>query len=87
MSGVEFLETAPKFRKRTKTPRCVFTSSVKRVIRKFHVLVVQMTAKKCAKKCNARAEFRVQSIDPTGGHVVQHVISKRLYSFSNSEAC
>ena len=35
--GVEFLETAPKFRKWKKNCRCVFTSSIKRPIRKFHV--------------------------------------------------
>lgn len=39
--GVDFLETALKLRKRKKNSRCVFTSSMKRVISKFHVLVVQ----------------------------------------------
>ena len=39
--GVKFLETTPKFRKRKNNSLCVFTSSIKRAIRKFHILVVQ----------------------------------------------
>ena len=38
-SGVEFLKTVSKFRKRSR--RLVFTSSTKREIRHFHVAVVQ----------------------------------------------
>ena len=38
-SGVEFLKTVSKFRKRSR--RLVFTSSTKREIRHFHVVVVQ----------------------------------------------
>ena len=32
------------------------TSSTKRRIVRFHVVVVQWTSKKCTKKCDARAE-------------------------------
>ena len=33
------------------------TSSIKRQIRRFHVVVVQWTSKKCTKKRDARAEL------------------------------
>ena len=33
------------------------TSSIKRQIRRFHVVVVQWTSKKCTKKCDAGAEL------------------------------
>ena len=57
LTGVEFLETAPKFRKRKKNwSSCVYV---------FHKISHQetsrpsrvVTAKKCTKKCNARAEL------------------------------
>ena len=35
----------------------ISTSSIKRQIRRFHVLVVQWTSKKCTKKRDARAEL------------------------------
>ena len=54
---VEFLETSLKFRKRKKSRPRVFTSSTKRPIRKFHVLVVQWRQRNVRKKCNARAEL------------------------------
>ena len=41
-----------------KESRCfVFTSSTKREIRHFHVVVVQRRAKKCTKRRDARAKF------------------------------
>jgi len=33
------------------------TSSIKREIRRFHVVVVQWTSKKCTKKRDSRAEL------------------------------
>ena len=38
-------------------------SSIKRQIRRFHVVVVQWTSKKCAKKRNARAELLFWSLN------------------------
>ena len=35
----------------------ISTSSIKRQIRRFHVVVVQWTSKKCIKKRDARAEL------------------------------
>ena len=40
-----------------KESRLVFTSSTKREIRHFHVVVVQRRAKKCTKRRDARAKF------------------------------
>ena len=37
--------------------RCLFTSSIKREIRHFHVVVVQKRAKKCTNKRDARAKL------------------------------
>ena len=54
--GVEFLGTISKYSKR-KFRRCLFTSSVKREIRHFHVVVEQKRAEKCTKKHGARAKF------------------------------
>ena len=56
-SGVEFLRTIFKFRKRIKFRRGLFTSSRKSKIRQFYVVVVQKTAKKCTKKWDARAKL------------------------------
>ena len=41
----------------TKFCRCLFTSSIKREIRHFHVVVVQKRAKKCTKERDARAKL------------------------------
>ena len=41
----------------------MFTSSVKRQIGRFHVVVVQWTSKKCTKKCDARAELLIWSLN------------------------
>ena len=55
-SGVEFLETARKFRKRKKK-----SSSCVHVLHKDHQEISRpsraVTAKKCNKKCNARAKL------------------------------
>ena len=40
-----------------KIRRRMSTSSIKRQIRRFHVVVVQLTSKKCTKKRGARAEL------------------------------
>ena len=58
--GVEFQRTVSKLTKtkRKSVVRClVFTSSIKREIRKFHVVVVQRRQKKCTKKRDARAKL------------------------------
>ena len=39
------------------------TSSIKRQIRKFHVVVVQLTLKKCTKKRDAREELLFWSLN------------------------
>ena len=39
------------------------TSSIKRQIRRFHVVVVQWTSKKCTKKRDARAEVLFWSLN------------------------
>ena len=56
-SGIELLETVPKFRKRKKNlPSCVYVlhktphQEISRPSR-------AVTAKKCVKKCKARAEL------------------------------
>ena len=51
--GVEFLRTLFRFKER----KSMFTSSVKRRIRRCHVIVVQLTSRKCTKKRDARAEL------------------------------
>ena len=43
--------------------RGMFTSSTKRQIRSFHVVVVQRTSKKCTKKYDARAELLFWSLN------------------------
>ena len=53
--GDEFLSTGLK-RERT-IRRRMLTSSIKRCIMKFYVVVVQWTSKKCTKKHDARAEL------------------------------
>ena len=55
--GAEFLETAPKFRKRKKnSSACIYVlhkTSHQEISRPSR----SVTAKKCTKKCNARAEL------------------------------
>ena len=45
-----------------KIRRRMFTFSIKRQIRRFHVVVVQLTSKKCTKKRDARAELLFWSL-------------------------
>ena len=65
-SGDEFLETAPKFRKRKKN----YSSCVYDLHKTCHQEISRpsgaVTAKKCTKKCNARAEllFWLQTLLP-----------------------
>ena len=54
--GVEFRGTISKFGER-KFRRRLFTYSIKREIRHFHVVVVQKRAKKCTKKRDTRANL------------------------------
>ena len=57
-SRVEFLRSVSQLKKKEKENRCVvFTFSMKREIKKFHVVVVPVTAKKCTKLRNARAKL------------------------------
>ena len=60
---VEFLRILFRFKKRKLLLR-MFTSSIKRQIRRFHVVVVQWTSKKCTKKRDARAELLFWSLNP-----------------------
>ena len=46
-----------------KIRRRMSTSSIKRQIRRFHVVVVQWTSKKCTKKRDARAELLFWSLN------------------------
>ena len=64
--GVEFLRILFKFKKRKENSslHCMFTFSIKRQIRRFHVVVVQLTSKICIKKRDARAELSVLIIKP-----------------------
>ena len=58
--GVEFQRTVSKLTKtkRKSVVRClVFTSSIKREIRKFHVVIVQRRQKNVQKKRDARAKL------------------------------
>ena len=52
--GVEFVKNLFKFKKRKEIRSRMSTSSIKRQIRRFHVVVVQWTSKKCTKKRDAR---------------------------------
>ena len=47
----------PSSEREIKFRRCLFTHSIKREIRHFHVVVVQKRAKKCTKKRDARAKL------------------------------
>ena len=50
-------------KRRRKIHRRMFTSSIKRQIRRFHVVVVQWTSKKCTRKRDARAELLIWSLN------------------------
>ena len=51
--GVEFLRTFSRYKRERKIRRRMFTSSIKRRIRWFYVVVVHWTPKKCTKKRDA----------------------------------
>ena len=56
--GLEFLRILFTGLKRgRKIRRRMSTTSIKRQIKRFHVVVVQWTSKKCAKKRDARVEL------------------------------
>ena len=56
--GVEFLKDFIQVQKEEgKKNRCMSTSSIKRQIRRLHVIVVQWTSKKCNKESDARSEL------------------------------
>ena len=61
--GVEFLRIFFKFKKRKETSSSYVHSSIKRQIRRFYVVVVQWTSKKCTKKRDARAELLFWSLN------------------------
>ena len=54
---VEFLRVYPCSNREREICRRMSTSSIKRRIGRFHVVVVQWTSKKCTKKRDARAEL------------------------------
>ena len=55
--GVEFLRILFRFKKRKENSSSYVHVLHKTQIRKFHVVVVQWTSKKCTKKRDARAEL------------------------------
>ena len=57
-----------------KIRRRMSTSSIKRQIRKFHVVVVQLTSKKCTKKRDAREELLFWSLNVLFFEVVVVVV-------------
>ena len=52
-----FQGTISKFRREIKFPRCLFTFSIKREIRHFHLMVVQKRKRNVQKKCDVRAKL------------------------------
>ena len=61
--GAEFLRILFRIKKRKEnSTSCMSTSSIKRQIRRFHVVVMQWTSKKCTKKRDVsfdRTTFKV----------------------------
>ena len=53
----EYTLSTPSTKRKIKVSRCLFTSSIKREIRHFHVVVVQKRAKKCTKNRGTRAKL------------------------------
>ena len=58
------------------------TSSIKRQIRRLHVVVVQWTSKKCTKKRDARAELLFWSLNLLFFEVVVVVVLLKLPNMS-----
>ena len=61
--GVEFLKILFKFKTKKEDSSSYITSSIKRQIRRIHVVVVQWTSKKCTKKRDALAELLFWSLN------------------------
>ena len=61
--GGEFLRFYSSAKRGRKIRRRMSTSSIKRQIRRFHVVVVQWMSKKCTKKRDARAELLFWSLN------------------------
>ena len=56
--GHEFLGIKPRFKRRKKNlSSCVYGLQLKRFVREFHVAGRAAAARKCIKKCAARAEL------------------------------
>ena len=62
MSNVGDLSWSWILKRGRKIRRRMFTFSIKRQIRRFHVVVVQLTSKKCTKKRDARAQLLFWSL-------------------------
>ena len=60
---IEFLRILFKLKKRRKIRCRMSTSSIKREIRRFQVVVVQWTSKKCTKNSDAPAELLFWSLN------------------------
>ena len=73
--------TKLKKRKDKKTPRFGFTSSIKRRIRKCHVVDVQWMSKKCTKKRDARAELLFCSYHKLYFDVIVAVVLRSCFNF------
>ena len=62
--GVEFLRALSKFRKRKKIHCCLVTSSIKREIRHFHIVVVHKKSKEMYEKVWCKCKVVVLLIKP-----------------------
>ena len=72
--GVELLRILLKFKKRKENSSLKSTSSIKRQIRKFRVVVVQWMSKTCTKKHDVRAQLLFWSLNLLFFEVVVVVI-------------
>ena len=72
--GVELLRILLKFKKRKENLSLKSTSSIKRQIRKFRVVVVQWMSKRCTKKHDVRAQLLFWSLNLLFFEVVVVVI-------------
>ena len=61
--GVELLRILLKFKKRKENSSLKSTSSIKRQIRKFRVVVVQWMSKRCTKKHDVHAQLLFWSLN------------------------
>ena len=63
--GVKFLRILFRFKKIKENDirHCMSTSSINRQIRRFHIVVMQWTSKKCTKKRDARAQLLFWSLN------------------------